>query len=171
MCTYMDKKKSEAVEKIETAKCEVEATKRKAEAAKRRAEAAKREADAARKKREGVAITLSLFGSKEPGKLCCSDIEDFTKIAFNVIDWEDSNASTIRKGDIENLRKSSPQFGVLEEGNGRKIYACFIDSKGMVILKKWVVPLYSGVFQDKEKLIPLIEKHFPLIPIHRNKEK
>ena len=125
--------------------------------------------ETARKKQKAVAITASLVGSKKPEKL--SEIEDLVRIAFDVIDWEDSNASTICESDIEELKNTSPQFGVLDERNGRKIYGIFGNhNQDDTIIKKLVVPLYSGVFLDEE-VVPLIEKYFPLTPIHRKKTK
>ena len=147
----MDKKQNEAInERIIAAK-----KKREAEIAARK----KREAEA----KEAVAITASLINPN-------IQIEDLTKIALSIItDWEHSNASTIRESDINDLMKISPSFGVLEENNGRKIYA-FFEMQGGHILKKRVVPFSSGAFQDKDGIIPLIEKYFALMPIHRRKK-
>ena len=106
-------------------------------------------AKAAKKKREAVAITVSLIGSKKPEELCQSNIiKDLVEIAFDITSWEDSNASTI---DIECLKENCPQFGVLDERNGRKIYAFFDSHQGQEhpIIKKLVVPLYNGSFFNK----------------------
>lgn len=131
---------------------------------KRKAEAAKLKAKIAKKRHETVAITVSLVRSR--GSEGLKDLEDLVKIASDIITgWEDSSASTV---DIESLKENRPLFGVLDERSGRKIYA-FFDSQEGPIIKKLVVPLCSGVFHDENKVIPLIEKHFPLIPVHRKK--
>ena len=79
-------------------------------------------------------------------------------------DWNESEATTISQDDILELQSSAPEFGVLYEKGGRKLYA-FLE--GGTIRKK-VIYACSGVLQDRDRTIPQIrEKGFILRRLHR----
>ena len=75
-------------------------------------------------------------------------------------DWEESQAKTISKKDIKSLQKSAPEFGVLHERGGKKIYAFL----GENLIKKKVIP--SGSIGDGEVLLQ-IGKAFTLNDLTR----
>ena len=79
--------------------------------------------------------------------------------------WKDSGASTISPEDIRELQVNAPEFGVLYEKGGRKLYA-FLEGG---TIKKKVLHSTSGVLQDKEHVLSQIqEKGFILKRLHRS---
>lgn len=87
------------------------------------------------------------------------------ELAFIITsDWEESEAKTISKRDIRSLQKSAPEFGVLHEKSGKKIYAFL----GGNLIKKKVIPLYSDSIQDEGKnVLSQIGKAFTLNDLSR----
>lgn len=80
--------------------------------------------------------------------------------------WAITEASTILQSDVKEFEDNAPQFGMLKEKAGRKIYA-FLKSGEKVIIRKLVIPIESDVLRDRGKVIELIEKSFNIKPLHR----
>lgn len=79
--------------------------------------------------------------------------------------WKESEATTISRDDIQELQSTAPEFGVLYENGGRKLYA-FLEGG---TIKKKVIHARSGVLLDVDKVLPRIKNEgFVLKRLHRN---
>lgn len=76
-------------------------------------------------------------------------------------DWEESQAKTISKKDVKSLQESAPEFGVLHERGGKKIYAFL----GENLIRKKVIP--SESFRDGKEMLLQIGKAFTLNDLSR----
>jgi hypothetical protein len=84
------------------------------------------------------------------------------EVAFIITsDWELSEAKTISEKDIKSLQKSAPEFGVLQEKGGKKIYAFL----GGSLIKKKVIP--SGSLSNEKEMLLQIEKAFTFNDLSR----
>ena len=89
------------------------------------------------------------------------------EIAVNDItaDWKTSEATKISQVDKEELQRTAPEFGVLREDGGWKLYA-FLPGG---IIKKKVIHKRNGVLQDMDGTLPKIrENGITLKPLHRD---
>ncbi len=82
--------------------------------------------------------------------------------------WAITEASTILQSDVKEFEDNAPQFGMLKEKAGRKIYA-FVRSGEKVIIRKLVMPIESDVLRGKE-VIEAIERDFTIKPLRRKKK-
>jgi hypothetical protein len=77
--------------------------------------------------------------------------------------WESSGAKTIAQEDIQSLQETAPEFGVLCETGGKKLYA-FLEGGD---IKKLVIPEYSGILQNKEVIKSITDAGFTLRNLRR----
>jgi len=77
--------------------------------------------------------------------------------------WETSGAKTIAQEDIQSLQETAPEFGVLSETGGKKLYA-FLEGGD---IKKLVLPENSGILQNKEVLKLITDSGFTLKSLRR----
>ena len=82
-------------------------------------------------------------------------------VAKITADWESSGAKTIAPEDIQSLQNSAPEFGVLCEAGGKKLYA-FLGGD----IKKLVIPAYSEA-QYEEVKKQIVDSGFTLRDLRR----
>lgn len=80
--------------------------------------------------------------------------------------WQPSSASTVAPEEVNALKNSAPEFGMLKKTGGRVIYA-FLGGED---IKKLVLPETQESLQNNREIIAQIQKAgFSLRDLHRTR--